>query len=152
MLASVNAATLSKLHRGQSATVTLPDVPEATYIRKITNLGQEFDPGTRLLPVRIEITKSDARLRPEMLATAEFATGNGTPAVLVPQEAVQQVNGQDVVFVRIAPDRFRVQTVQVSENMRGKVRILEGLKPGEKVITRGSFIAKSQLLKSSIGD
>jgi membrane fusion protein, heavy metal efflux system len=152
MLASVDAATLSKLHLGQTATVTLPDVPEATYTGRITNLGQEFDPMTRLMQVRIEIKNSGNHLRPEMLAGAEFATGAGTPAVLVPQEAIQQVNGQDVVFVRTASDRFKVQAVQTGENVRGNVRILQGLKPGEQVITRGSFIAKSQLLKSSIGD
>jgi membrane fusion protein, heavy metal efflux system len=152
MLASVDAATLSKLHLGQTATVTLPDVPEATYAAKITNLGQEFDPVTRLMQVRIEIRNPDNRLRPEMLASAEFATGTGIPAVLVPQEAIQQVNGQDVAFVRVASDRFRVQAVQTGENMRGNVRILQGLKPGEQVITHGSFIAKSQLLRSSIGD
>jgi cobalt-zinc-cadmium efflux system membrane fusion protein len=152
MLASVDTATLSKLHLDQTATVTLPDVPEANYIGKITNLGQEFDPVTRLMQVRIEIRNPDNRLRPEMLASAEFSTGAGTPAVLVPQEAIQQVNGQDVVFVRVAADRFKVQTVQTGENMRGNVRILQGLKPGEQVITRGSFIAKSQLLKSSIGN
>jgi cobalt-zinc-cadmium efflux system membrane fusion protein len=45
-----------------------------------------------------------------------------------------------------------VQTVQMGENVHGKVRILQGLEPGEQVITHGSFIAKSQLLKSSIGD
>ncbi len=152
MLASVDAATLSKLHSGQMATVTLPDVPDANYAGKITNLGQEFDPVTRLMQVRIEIKNPDNHLRPEMLASAEFAMGAGTPAVLVPREAIQQVNGQDVVFVRVASDRFRVQTVQTGENMRGNVRILQGLKPGEQIITRGSFIAKSQLLKSSIGD
>src|ERR1700730_219645 len=152
MLASVDAATLSRLHPGQKATVTLPDVPEANYAGKITNLGQEFDPVTRLMQVRIEIRNPDNRLRPEMLASAEFATGAGIPAVLVPQEAIQQVNGQDVVFVRVAAERFRVQAVQMGENMRGNVRILQGLKPGEQVITHGSFIAKSQLLKSTIGD
>ena len=152
MLASVDAATLSKLHSGQMATVTLPDVPDANYAGRITNLGQEFDPVTRLMQVRIEIKNPDNHLRPEMLASAEFATGAGIPAVLVPQEAIQQVNGQDVVFVRVASDRFRVQTVQTGENMRGNVRILQGLKPGEQIITHGSFIAKSQLLKSSIGD
>jgi cobalt-zinc-cadmium efflux system membrane fusion protein len=152
MLASVDAATLSKLHLGQTATVTLPDVPAANYAGKITNLGQEFDPATRLMQVRIEIRNPDNRLRPEMLASAEFATSAGTLAVLIPQDAIQQVNGQDVVFVRIASDRFKVQAVQTGENVRGNVRILEGLKPGEQVITRGSFIAKSQLLKSSIGD
>jgi membrane fusion protein, heavy metal efflux system len=152
MLASVDAATLPKLHLGQAAMVTLPDVPEATYAGRITNLGQQFDPVTRLMQVRIEIQNPDDRLRPEMLAAAEFATGAGIPSVLVPQEAIQQVNGQDVVFVRMAADRFKVQTVQTGENMRGKVRILQGLKPGEQVITHGSFIAKSQLLKSTIGD
>lgn len=152
MLASVDAATLSKLHVGQTATVTLPDVPDATYTGKITNLGQEFDPVTRLIEVRIEIRNPDNRLRPEMLASAEFATGAGIPAVLVPQEAIQQVNGQDVVFVRLSADRFKVRTVQTGENVRGNIRILEGLKPGEQVISQGSFIAKSQLLKSTIGD
>jgi cobalt-zinc-cadmium efflux system membrane fusion protein len=152
MLASVDAATLSKLHIGQTATVTLPDVSDATYTGKITNLGQEFDPVTRLMPVRIELRNPENRLRPEMLASAEFATGTGIPVVMVPQESIQQVNGQDVVFVRVAADRFRVQTVQTGEIIRGEVRILQGLKPGEQVITHGSFIAKSQLLKSSIGD
>jgi multidrug efflux pump subunit AcrA (membrane-fusion protein) len=104
------------------------------------------------MQVRIEIRNPENRLRPEMLASAEFATGAGIPAVLVPEEAIQQVNGQDVVFVRVASDRFKVQTVQTGENIRGKVRILEGLNPGEQVITHGSFIAKSQLLKSTIGD
>ena len=152
MLASVDTETLSKLHVGQTATVTLPDAPEATYTAKITNLGQEFDPVTRLMQVRIDIRNPDNRLRPEMLASAEFITGDGIPAVLVAQEAIQQVNGEDVVFVRMASDRFRVQAVQMGENVQGKVRILRGLKPGEQVITHGSFIAKSQLLKSSIGD
>jgi cobalt-zinc-cadmium efflux system membrane fusion protein len=152
MLASVDAATLAKLHRGQAATITVPDVPDATYLGKMTNLGQEFDPTTRLIQVRIEVAHPDSRLRPEMLANAEFTTGAGTATLLVPQGAIQQVNGQDVVFVRIGPDRFRVQTVQTGENIQSKVRILQGLKPGDQIITHGSFIAKGQLLKSSIGD
>jgi membrane fusion protein, heavy metal efflux system len=152
MLASVDATTLFKLRLGQTATVTLPDVPEANYTAKITNLGQEFDPVTRLMQVRIEIRNPDHQLRPEMLASAEFITGDGIPTVLVPQDAIQQVNGEDVVFVRMASDRFRVQAVQIGENVHGRVRILQGLNPGEQVITHGSFIAKSQLLKSSIGD
>jgi hypothetical protein len=49
---------------------------------------------TRLMQVRVEIENPDDRLRPEMLAAAEFATGAGIPAVLVPQEAIQQVNGR----------------------------------------------------------
>jgi cobalt-zinc-cadmium efflux system membrane fusion protein len=87
-----------------------------------------------------------------MLANAEFDTGTGTPTVQVPQEAIQQVNGQDVVFVRTAAARFRVQPVELGEVIQSKVRVTRGLKPGDQVITSGSFIAKGQLLKSTIGD
>jgi multidrug efflux pump subunit AcrA (membrane-fusion protein) len=104
------------------------------------------------MQVRIELKNPADRLRPEMLANAEFATGTGTPAVLVPHDAIQQLNGQDVVFVRVGADRFQVRAVQAGENVGENTRILQGVNPGEQVITRGSFIAKSQLLKATIGD
>lgn len=152
MLASVDAAALAKLKSGQPATVTVPDVPGATYQGVISNLGQEFDPTTRMIQVPITVTHPDNRLRPEMLANAEFGTGDGKSTLFVPQEAVQQVNGEDVVFVQTASDTFHVQTVQLGESARGKVRVLKGLIAGQEVINQGSFIAKSELLKSSIGD
>jgi RND family efflux transporter MFP subunit len=152
MLASVDAAALARLAVGETATVVVPDVPGATYQGKITNLGQEFDPTTRMIQVRITIAHPDERLRPEMLANAEFAAGQPKPALFVPQEAVQQVNGEDVVFVQMAADRFRVQTVELGEIANGKVRVIQGLQTGQRVISRGSFVAKSELLKSSIGD
>ena len=152
MLASVDAETLSQLRVGQRAIVSVADVPGATYSGVIENLGQEFDSTTHLIQVRIVIAHPDNRLRPEMLANAEFSVGSGTPTLLVPQEAVQQVNGQDVVFVQAAPDRFRVQAVRLGEIAQGKVRILQGLNEGDKVITQGSFIAKGELLKATIGD
>lgn len=152
MLASVDAATLAKLKVGERATVTVPDVPGATYEGKITNLGQEFDPTTRMIQVRIAITHPDSRLRPEMLANAEFSVGEAKPALFIPQDAVQQVNGEDVVFVQISPERFHVQAVELGEITKGKVRVLQGLSAGQRVISRGSFVAKSELLKASIGD
>lgn len=152
MLASVDAAALAKLKVGEKTTVTVPDLPGATYAGIITNLGQEFDPTTRMIQVRIAITHPDERLRPEMLASAEFSAGEAKPALFVPQEAVQQVNGEDVVFVQVAGDRFRVQTVELGEITNGKVRVRQGVQAGQRVISRGSFVAKSELLKSSIGD
>jgi cobalt-zinc-cadmium efflux system membrane fusion protein len=151
MMASVGAAVRAQLHLGQNATVSIPDVPSATYAGIVKNLGMEFDPTTRLAQVRIDITHPDARLRPQMLAKAQFSI-QGTPSILIPQDALQQVNGQDVVFVAVAPDRFRVQAVETSELVENKVRITRGLSALDRVIAQGSFIAKSQLLKSSIGD
>jgi cobalt-zinc-cadmium efflux system membrane fusion protein len=55
-----------------------------------------------------------------------------------------------VVFVRIAPDRFATHVVRVGETAGGRTPILEGVNAGDSVVTRGSFILKSKLLKSTL--
>jgi len=150
MFASVRQEDLEKLRVGQSAFVTLPGLDDRRFPGKITNLGQQFDPSTRVMQVRIELNNISNRLRPEMLANAEILIGGAKPALLVPSDAVQQVNGQDVVFVRSAPDRFSVRPVKVGERSDGKTPILEGIKAGDQVAIRGSFVLKSQLLKATL--
>jgi membrane fusion protein, heavy metal efflux system len=150
MLASVGQELLTQLKVGQSASVTLPGVTGQRFAGRISNLGQAFDPTTRRLQVRIDIEHIGGILRPEMLATAEIAAGETHQLLLVAPEAVQQVNGQDVVFVRRAPDRFTPRPVHLGSGVNGKVALAEGVHPGEEVVTQGSFLLKSQLLKASM--
>jgi multidrug efflux pump subunit AcrA (membrane-fusion protein) len=150
MLASVRQEDLGKLRLDQSAFVTLSGQDGRRLAGKITNLGQQFDPETRTMQVRIELANSNGRMRPEMLADAEIPVGGHKPVVTVPSDAVQQVNGQDVVFVRTAPDRFAVRPIRVEETTDGKTAILEGIAAGEQVAIHGSFILKSQLLKATL--
>jgi cobalt-zinc-cadmium efflux system membrane fusion protein len=149
MLASVTEDKLSRFYLGQAATVVLQDTAGQTFAGRVTNLGQQSDPATRLVPVRIDVVNTNNRLRPEMLATAQIAIGSPKPMLVVSQDAIQQVNGADVVFVRGAPDRFDVRPVRRGASIGMRVQILEGIQAGDAVVTRGSFILKSQLLKSS---
>jgi multidrug efflux pump subunit AcrA (membrane-fusion protein) len=150
MLASVRQEDLAKLRIGQAAFVTLPGAEGTRLAGKVSNLGQQFDPETRVMQVRIELNNAGNVLRPEMLANAEIPVGGGKLALVLPSDAVQQVNGQDVVFVRTAADRFTVHPVKVGEMSGGKTPILDGIKAGDQVAIRGTFILKSQLLKSTL--
>ncbi len=150
MLASVRPEHLAKLRVGQTANVTLSGIPGQRFPGKITNLGQEFDPATRVMQARIVLNNPGNLLRPEMLANAEITTGSHKPTVLVVSDAVQQINGQDAVFARRAADRFAVRAVRIGETVNGKTPVLEGLQAGEQVVVRGSFILKSQLLRASM--
>ena len=104
------------------------------------------------MQIRIEFTNTGGRLRPEMLARAELPVGEKKAALLVPEDAVQQVNGQDAVFVRLSADHFVVRPIQAGDSAQGMVRVVSGINPGDQVVTQGSFLVKSQLLRSSIGD
>jgi len=150
MLASVHQESIGSLRVGQPANVTVPGDSSSRFPGRITNLGQEFDPETRLLEVRIELNNPGNRLRPEMLANAEIPIASGESTVTVPSDAIQQVNGQDVVFVQTAPARFATHPVRVGETTAGRTPILEGLKAGDPVVVHGSFILKSRLLKSAL--
>lgn len=150
MLASVKQDNLGQLRVGQPATVTLPGLADERFVGKITNLGQELDPVTRVMQVRIVLSNSGQRLRPEMLANADIPIGEASSVLTVASDAVQQINGQDVVFVRTAPDRFVMRPVRVGSTAGGRTPILEGLKAGEQVVVRGSFTLKSHLLKSTM--
>ena len=150
MLAAVRQDDLGKLRQGQRAFVTLPGQDGVRLSGRLTNLGQQFDPNTRVMQVRIELANPNTRLRPEMLANAEFPVGEGKSVLLVPSDAVQQVDGVDIVFVRTTADKFTARPVHVGEAADGKTPILEGIKPGDTIAVRGSFILKSQLLKSTL--
>ena len=141
---------LKELRVGQAATVTLAGMPGQRFSGKITNLGQEFDPATRASEARIVLDNRSNLLRPEMLATAEISTGTRKPTILVVSDAVQQINGQDAVFIRTGADRFVVRAVRIGETANGKTPVFEGLKSGEQIVVRGSFILKSQLLRASM--
>lgn len=150
MLASVRQDELGKLHLGREATVTLPGVPGSRFVGTLANLGQELDETTRTMQVRIVLNNPGNQLKPEMLANAEIPTGNLKPALLIPSDAIQQINDQDVVFVRTAAGRFAIRPVRIGETQDGKTPVLEGLKSGEEIAVRGSFVLKSQLLKSTM--
>jgi membrane fusion protein, heavy metal efflux system len=150
MLASVRQENLGRIRVGQSATVTLQGMADEHFPGKITNLGQGLDPATRVMQVRIVLKNPGNRLRPEMLASAEIPVGGHNSALLVPSDAIQQMNGQDVLFVRTAAEHFAVRPVRTGETADGKTPVLEGLKAGEEVVVRGSFVLKSQLLKSTM--
>jgi cobalt-zinc-cadmium efflux system membrane fusion protein len=152
MLASVRQEHLADLRVGQSATVTLSGVPGDRLEGKITNLGQELDQTTRAMKVRIVLNNPKMKLKPEMLANAEIPVGKNKPTLLVPSDAIQQIDGQDVIFVRTAADRFAIRPIRIGETSQGRTPVLEGLKAGEQIVIRGSFVLKSQLLKSSMQD
>ena len=73
---------------------------------------------------------------------------NASPSasIGVPEEAVQSVEGRDVVFVK-RPMGFQATNVTVGQRRAGRVEIVAGLKPGAVIATKGAFLLKAELGK-----
>jgi membrane fusion protein, heavy metal efflux system len=152
LIAAVNESDLPALRIGQNVRVTVRAYEGRTFNGKILRLGEQLDPATRTLQVRVQVPNPGALLKPGMFASVDVQRESSRPALFIDGSAVQDVNGQSAVFVRTGPAAFAVRPVLLGQSRDGRVEVTSGLKAGDEVVTRGSFILKSQLLKGSLAD
>jgi membrane fusion protein, heavy metal efflux system len=150
LIASVNEIDLHKVRVGQPVDISVRAYPDHVF-RGTTNwLGESLDPATRTLQVRVLVPNPGGVLKPQMYVTANFVTSASRPAIVIPQSALQDLNGQPVVFVQTSADTFRPRVVVPGSSHDGQVEITQGLQEGDRVIVKGSYGLKSEMLKSSL--
>ena len=112
--ASVNERDVGKLRNGMSASVQVQTqvVPPVVLDGVVAYLGQQADQQTRTVPVRVVISNPRLKgsnrgflLRPGMFTTVRFMTATKPGVITVPPEAVQEIDGQTVVFLQSSETR-----------------------------------------------
>ena len=150
--AAVNEKDLSLLHHGASVDVTIQGYPNTAFHGRVAMIGDTVDPQTRTIPVRIVVLNPATQLRPGMFATASIAGTQTRTAIFVPEDALQDINGNQVVFVTADGVALRAQVVKLGVRSLGRVEVLDGVKPNDRVVVRGAFMVKGELLKGTMGD
>lgn len=152
LIASVNEIDLSKIYVGQPVEMHVRAYPQRTFRGVTSWLGESLDPTTRTLQVRVSVPNRDEALKPEMYATVAFRGKASRPAITIPEFAVQDLNGQHIVFLQTAATMFRPRVVVLGPASNGLVEITEGLKAGDRVVVRGAYGLKSEMLKASLSE
>ena len=100
-----------------------------------------------------ELAVSDARVALlNLLGAADLQQlFEATDPLAAPIDAVQQIDGQPVVFVRTGPTTFERRDVSLGSTADGLVEVVSGLRPGESIVSTGSFYLKTALLHERIG-
>ncbi len=150
LLAAVNESDLPFVRPGMPARITVRAYAEAVFAGSVLQLGEELDPTTRTLKVRVAVPNPRGLLKPEMFAAVELERAPGHTAVFIPESAGQDIQGQRAVFVQTGSQEFEVRPVRVAALTNGELQIAEGLRDGERVVTAGSFTLKSELLRASL--
>lgn len=145
---------LAKVGKGQEVRFTVDAWPQETFTGTVDWVGAMVQPDSRTVELRVVVPNTDHRLKPGMFARADLGLaphGNGESRVVVPAEALQELEGRTVLFVQTAPDTFAARTVRVASRHGSDVHLADGVSPGEPIVVEGAFTLKSELAKGEMG-
>jgi len=156
VIANVPEAQVSTLHLGAPAEVRSAGLGSIALAGSINYIDSQLDEQTRTARVRVEVPNSGERLKVGMFVEVSFQAG-ASPAtgeeLMVSSVAVQRMGDRTVVFIPKSEEgHFEVRDVQIGGEVEGYSRVIEGLKLGDRVVTKGSFQLKSQLMKGQFGE
>jgi cobalt-zinc-cadmium efflux system membrane fusion protein len=120
---------------------------------QVQSLTTEADAQTGRLQIRAKVLSNATELRPNLMVNVELQAGSKPSVIRVSSEAIQQVEGKDVVFVAQTNQNkgfdFKAVPVQIGQRTQDGqwVEITQGLSAGQSYVAVGSFLLKSELEK-----
>jgi cobalt-zinc-cadmium efflux system membrane fusion protein len=139
MVGNVREANAGHVQRGQTVEVSVLAYPDRTFIARLDYVAATIDPNTHRLAVRAVIDNADGALKPEMFASFRILTDEGAQAPAVPASAVVYEGDSAHVWVLQSADTIVMRPIRPGRSNDGYVEVLDGLKPGERVIIKGSL-------------
>jgi membrane fusion protein, heavy metal efflux system len=139
LLANVRETDSGVVHLGQAVEVHVLAYPKRVFKARVTYVAAVVDPVTHRLPVRAEIDNRDGALKPEMFATFRILTGDATESPAVPEGAVVYEGAAAHVWVVAGDGLLSLRAIRTGRSNEGLVEVLDGLKPGERVVTKGGL-------------
>lgn len=139
MVANVREADTAHMQRGQMVEVKVLAYPERTFTARIIYVAPTIDPNTHRLIVRAVIDNHDGALKPEMFASFRILTSDDVQAAAVPESAVVYEGDSAHVWVVQTKNAIAIRPIRVGRANDGYIEVLDGLKAGESIVTKGSL-------------
>lgn len=148
----VYEADIASVQVGRPVEFSVSDGDGSSLSGQVTWVGAEVDPKTRTTRVRAELDNPSGLLRANQFGVARIQVGDEHDALLLPSTALQRKDGADLVFLPQGNGVYRPQRIQTTPSDRDhEVEVLWGLKPGDQVVTTGSYLLKTEIMKGAIG-
>lgn len=155
VIANVPESNISKLNVGAIAEIRSPNIDNLNG--RVSYIDPQLDETTRTARVRVEVPNSNGKLRAGMFTEVGFYAGTTAATgeeLAVRSSAIQREGDKTIVFIpkEDEPGAYEVREVEIGGEAEGYTIILKGLEIGEKVVTKGSFVLRTQLAKGDLGE
>jgi membrane fusion protein, heavy metal efflux system len=147
MIANVVESDSALLRVGQEVRVRVAAYPDREFEGSIVVVGALVDPQTRRIMVRSEIKDPDRLLRAGMFANFTIRVGDPIEATSAPNSAiVREGDGTMTLWATTDRRHFEKRTVRTGLRQRGETQIVEGVQPGDLVVSDGALFLSNKLL------
>ena len=129
---------ITRIRSGQTATIHLDALPDQPLVAEVARVYMAREAGTGLFTVHAETDNANGTLYPGMMGMMSVAVGNPIPGIVIPSRAILGALGDRFVFVK-NDNVFERRSVVEGLTAGANTEILEGVFPGESVVTQGHY-------------
>ncbi|WP_281301597.1 MULTISPECIES: efflux RND transporter periplasmic adaptor subunit [unclassified Iodidimonas] len=141
---AVHESRINWVQKGQQASMTLPSQPGEPLTAVVDYVYPAIDPKSRTGQVRLVLQNPDQALMPGMYASFEIMADPLPNRLSIPSMALIRTGDMERVIVALGEGRFRPAEVRSGILSGDEIEILEGLAPGDRVVTSGQFLLDSE--------
>jgi cobalt-zinc-cadmium efflux system membrane fusion protein len=150
--AQVYEKDINKLQNQSVASFTSLSYPGEKFEGKVIYIGQTVNEQTHTITIRCEVLNKGNKLKPQMFGELNIPVGNNSKAIIIPAESIYKEANSSFVFVQQNDSTFENRFVETGISIDDMIEIKEGLKEGEKIVSKGVFYLKSELKKDEIAE
>lgn len=143
---------IEQVKLGQRVTFISDGLPDKTFSGTINYLQPAALESSQTFVARVFLDNPGLVLKPGFLGQAVIQTEAHVPQPFIPEEALQTYGKETFVFLVKGKGKFQKHTVELGNKVTGGYLVVNGLKAGDKVVGKGSFTLKAEMLKSQFGE
>lgn len=150
VVGQVPEADAVRARSASTAEIEVPGRPGRVPAGRLASLGRVLDPQSRTLPITFAFDNRTMRLPIGQSVFLHLLMAQTAPRPVVPPAAVVDDAGRPIVFVQRGGETFERRPVALGARTGDLVQITEGVKPGERVVTKGAYLVRLASLSTSV--
>jgi membrane fusion protein, heavy metal efflux system len=148
--ANVPESELPQIRSLTGAELEIPGLPQPRPLTRLVSVGRVVHPQSRTFPVIYQVDNRDRSIAINQALHVRLLTRASADAPAVPESALVDDAGRPVIFMQRSGEAFVRKPVKLGIREGGYVQVLEGAKPGERVVTKGAHLIRLAAMSSQV--